>query len=284
MIQRKHRRELPDAETLRALLDYDPGTGALTWKERPDNLKFNSQLAGKPALTARRCGYLCGNVLNVLYQTHRVAWKIHYGEEPPDQIDHCDGDGMNNAVHNMRAATNQQNATNRKPYSRTLSGKLGVCRDARSGKWRAYITVDGKQLALGVFSTKAKAVAARERAEKKHGFLSAVSKPRRMKSKASADPTAEQKGYWDWLREHIGACEACGRRVNLVIHHLLADLPPKQHRRDHWFVVLICSSCHNGQTNSIHLLGSEVLFMEVHGVDLIAVSQARLKEWGQSER
>ena len=104
----------------------------------------------------------------------------------------------------------------------------------------------------------------------------------RMKPKASEGPTVEQQHYWAWLRAFIGRCEACGTRSALNIHHLLARVAGKIGRRDHWFVVLICRNCHTG-TEGVHGLGSEAKFLERHGVDLVAVAVARLKEYRESE-
>lgn len=100
----------------------------------------------------------------------------------------------------------------------------------------------------------------------------------RMKPKAAADPTGEQRRYWLWLRER-GQCEACRTSVDLVIHHLLSPARGKVGRRDHWFVVLLCPMCHNMGTQSVHLLGSEAQFYRRHGVNLISTSVARLEEY-----
>lgn len=99
----------------------------------------------------------------------------------------------------------------------------------------------------------------------------------RLKPKASAEPTAEQARYHAHLRA-TALCEGCGGRGH-HIHHLLASAPGKTGRRDHWFVVLLCAGCHNGRSDSVHLLGSEARFLEVHGVDLVAVAVLRLTEW-----
>lgn len=100
----------------------------------------------------------------------------------------------------------------------------------------------------------------------------------RLRPKASAAPTAKQQRYHLWLRG-LGKCEACGARVDLVLHHILARVPGKQGRRDHWFVVLICAPDHNGNSDSVHGLGSEEKFKAVHYVDLCAIALERLKEW-----
>ena len=99
----------------------------------------------------------------------------------------------------------------------------------------------------------------------------------RMKPR-TVEPAAEQRAYWNWLRETRGECEACSRRRALVVHHLLARVAGKAGRRDHWYVVLICPNCHAG-TEGVHGLGSEAKFLERHGVDLVAVSIARLEEY-----
>lgn len=101
----------------------------------------------------------------------------------------------------------------------------------------------------------------------------------RMKRKARDEPNAEERAYHDWLKSTVMGCEACGRRIGLIIHHILSSLPPKAVKRDHWYVVRICGGCHNGDTNSVHLLGSEVLFQDETGVDLVAVSIRRLEEY-----
>lgn len=93
----------------------------------------------------------------------------------------------------------------------------------------------------------------------------------------NVEPNAEQRAYWKWLREHF-CCEGCGRRRALVIHHILPSSA-----RDHWRVVILCPGCHNGRTDSVHLLGSEAKFLERHGVDLVAVSVARLEEYRRVE-
>jgi hypothetical protein len=101
---------------------------------------------------------------------------------------------------------------------------------------------------------------------------------KRMRPKASADPTAEQRRYHEDLRKRR-RCECCGNTRDLVLHHILASVPGKVGRRDHWYVVLICATCHNIGTVSVHLCGSEAKFLEETGCDLVAISVIRLEEW-----
>jgi len=65
------------------------------------------------------------------------------------QVDHRDGDGLNNRRSNLRSATHFTNGYNRGPNKNNTSGFKGVAR--HSGKWWAYIGVNGKRINLGRF-------------------------------------------------------------------------------------------------------------------------------------
>jgi hypothetical protein len=173
---------LPDVEFLREILNYDPSTGLLTWKERdaqcfsylknPEGTAktFNSQFAGREAFTALTHGYRCGAILNKLYYAHRIAWKIHYGKDPAGQIDHINHDRSDNRISNLREVSHQENHKNL-PIRRTnLSGFPGVRWYEKPKRWRAYITNDGKTKYLGSFIDKNDAIRARVVAEKSLGF------------------------------------------------------------------------------------------------------------------
>lgn len=89
-------------------------------------------------------------------------------------------------------------------------------------------------------------------------------------------PDAEAKRYWATLAD---ICDGCGKHGDTVVHHILADAPCKGGRRDHMLVVKLCAGCHNMDTHSVHLLGSEAAFQRVHGVDLVAIAVERRDEW-----
>lgn len=78
---------------------------------------------------------------------HRVLLACAPGLE----VDHADGNGLNNRRDNLRPATIPQNRRNAKMRSDNSSGKKGVNWDAQARKWRARIMVDGKSRFLGVF-------------------------------------------------------------------------------------------------------------------------------------
>jgi len=77
------------------------------------------------------------------------------------QIDHKDGNGLNNQKKNLRACTHQQNQANRRPTKGTSKYK-GVC--CRNKKWQSYIRIDGKRIHLGYFDSEIDAAMSYDRA------------------------------------------------------------------------------------------------------------------------
>jgi hypothetical protein len=64
-------------------------------------------------------------------------------------VDHIDGDRLNNTRVNLRTASRAQNQHNRRTKRTGASQFKGVSRI--KDKWRATIVIDGKQLYLGLF-------------------------------------------------------------------------------------------------------------------------------------
>jgi hypothetical protein len=101
------------------------------------------------------------------------------------------------------------------------------------------------------------------------------------------DPSPDQERFHESLRFFPDGknrpCQCGCGRVGEAIHHLLARAPGKGARRDHWFVVLLAHHCHNLGRDSVHMLGSEGRFHEVHGVDLVAVAISNLLHWREHD-
>ena len=70
------------------------------------------------------------------------------------QVDHYNHNTLDNRRENLRLATSQQNTRNSKQRSDNASGYKGVDWHKQPSKWRASITVDGKQRTIGHFTTK----------------------------------------------------------------------------------------------------------------------------------
>lgn len=74
---------------------------------------------------------------------HREIMKA----DPIEEIDHVDGDGLDNRRHKLRRVTHQQNCFNTRTRSNNSSGYKGVCWDKANKKWMVCITANGKAVA-----------------------------------------------------------------------------------------------------------------------------------------
>lgn len=72
---------------------------------------------------------------------------------PGEMIDHVNRNGLDNRVQNLRVATAQQNAFNRKGQKNNVSGYKGVSFHEKSQKYYARITISGITKTLGYFDT-----------------------------------------------------------------------------------------------------------------------------------
>ena len=84
---------------------------------------------------------------------HRVIMKTPKGKE----TDHIDNNGLNNQRSNLRIVTHSQNQMNKGMSKNNTSGFKGVSWDKNSKKWLALIRFNGKQIYLGVYTTKEEA-------------------------------------------------------------------------------------------------------------------------------
>ena len=84
------------------------------------------------------------------------------------EIDHIDGNRLNNQRSNLRLATSSQNKMNRGPRKDNKSGYKGVSWHKQRDKWTSRIMANGKYLSLGLFDNIFEAVRAYNLAAKKH--------------------------------------------------------------------------------------------------------------------
>ena len=161
---------LPPAQDLWELFDYKPLTGELVW--RPSNTHAR---AGLVAGTISNNGYLAISIKSIKYKVHRITWSWITGEDPKNfQIDHINGDRLNNTWQNLRLATSSQNCSNCKRNKVNTTGIKGV-KSPRNGKFRAQIIKKGICYYLGTFDTAEKAGAAYAAAALKlHGKFARV--------------------------------------------------------------------------------------------------------------
>lgn len=165
-----------EPSVLRELLSCDIFTGCLTWKPRElkwfktqrDCNRWNTKYSGKIAFnTENENGYLTGTLFNKTYLTHRVIWCLCFGYWP-DEVDHENGNKLDNRLVNLKLSNRKSNAKNLKISVLNTSGVVGV--RIRNLKWVASIVVNGKSIHLGRFTEFYDAVSARKQAEIDYGF------------------------------------------------------------------------------------------------------------------
>lgn len=161
------------------LIDYNPNTGDLVWKERTQTdwdgplsrlRTWNTRYAGTVAGRINsQNGYRYVSIAGVFMSAHRLIWLMVHGTAP-EQIDHINHERDDNRLINLRPATNEINARNITRPQDNTSGRVGVYWHKRAGKWMAQIVVDGRAKYLGLYGDIECAITAREAAERRFGF------------------------------------------------------------------------------------------------------------------
>ena len=143
---------LPPLEELEQLLAYDAERGEFRWKVTRRGGAKAGEIAGKVFQPNKNQFYRAITVNSKRYYAHRLAYYFCTLTDPEClQVDHIDGNGLNNAFANVRLATPSQNQFNQKKHKNNKSGYKGVSRFRH--KWRAEIKVNGRSQHLGVFDT-----------------------------------------------------------------------------------------------------------------------------------
>ena len=156
---------MPTQEFLNECFLYDENSGQLIWKKRPlshfKNLcscnSQNSRFAGKPAgniVTSKRGKpYLAVEISPFgSFKNHRIIWKLKTGLDPIVQIDHENGETLDNRFFNLREASVSQNQFNRGRQKNSKSGFKGV-NARKDGGYVARISFHGERKYLGYFNT-----------------------------------------------------------------------------------------------------------------------------------
>lgn len=170
--------KLPSLKYLQDRFSYDPKSGELTWKTRPRHhfqssmvwKTWNTKWAGKKVGSVDSKGHGRLLVKGKPTGVHRVCWKLYYGHDPVNDIDHIDHNPLNNRIDNLRDVTHRENCRNLKLNRNNKSGHMGVFWIAKLGKWQAKIRDNYKDVNLGFYLTLDEAISARKEGEKIYGY------------------------------------------------------------------------------------------------------------------
>jgi len=168
-------------EYLKECFNYNPETGVLIWKKRPIthfknercykifNTKYSLKPAGCIEKGIRRTPYIVASINNKSHRVHRLIWKLVTGYDA-NQIDHPNGNGIDNRWCNLRDVTTTENNRNMPLGVLNKSGVLGIFWDKKRNQWRAGIKFNKKSIHLGYYNDKFDAICARKSKEYSLGF------------------------------------------------------------------------------------------------------------------
>lgn len=99
---------------------------------------------------------------------HRFIWELHFGPILAGmELDHINGDGLDNRLENLRMVTHAQNQCNQHPSKIGCTSKYkGVYYYKKYDKWRAQIKSVGIMMFIGYFDIEREAALAYNRAAK----------------------------------------------------------------------------------------------------------------------
>lgn len=112
------------------MFEYFYDTGELMWRRGP----HEGQIAGY-LHRSRGKSYWAIRIRKRTYLAHRLIWVYVHGTWPSDEIDHKDGNGLNNRISNLRETDRSGNCGNSRISKKNSSGVKGVHWHAANKRW-----------------------------------------------------------------------------------------------------------------------------------------------------
>lgn len=110
----------------------------------------------------------------------RALHRVIMGDPAGAEVDHVNGDGLDNRRENLRVVTHQQNTRNTRLRRTSRSGYKGVSKAKHVDAYRARIFLDGKEVWLGYFKSAVEAARAYDEAARRlFGKYASLNFPRK---------------------------------------------------------------------------------------------------------
>lgn len=131
-------------------VSYNSDTGEFCWCVSERGLKN-----GKPAGCVSGAGYLVIKINRKQVRANRLAIFLCTGQWPNGEVDHINGDKLDNRLANLRVADrciNSQNKRNAQANNKSC-GLLGVTWNRQHGRWQSKIMANKVAHHVGLFDT-----------------------------------------------------------------------------------------------------------------------------------
>lgn len=162
--------EQVSSDVIRQNVAYNPETGNFTWlvSSSKSRGRHSGRVAENPAGSISGGRYVQVAFDRMVFAGHRLAWFMMTNQWPEKDVDHINGNKLDNRFSNLRLASRMQNCANRSKASCNKTGYKGVSVCAQTSKYRAVIQVKRKQIHLGRFKTPQMAHEAYMKAAREH--------------------------------------------------------------------------------------------------------------------
>ena len=122
----------------------------LRWKKKPKQSRVNvGDVAGRVASPNGVTEHYRIGIKGNVYFGHKLAWAVHFKEDPPKIIDHINGDGLDNSKANLAASSFVYNNKNKRLHKRNETGVHGVFLRVTRGLYEVTIGKSGKTVYVG---------------------------------------------------------------------------------------------------------------------------------------
>lgn len=157
------------AKANNVMQSFTRGRIGIMWSDKTDAIILDSKYVDE-ASQRRWCidsgGYPIVNIGGNMIRLHDYVMAQEYDEKPSGHyVDHVNRDKLDNRITNLRFVCPQASSHNMPMRSDNTSGYIGVS-ETKSGKYRAYITVNKRRIDLGTYANASSAYEARRAAER----------------------------------------------------------------------------------------------------------------------
>lgn len=148
----------PTLDYLRRRILVDVDSGIVTWIDATKHhANINGNEAGSPRGGSRNGkSYWHIKINGIAIKRSHIVFLFATGSWPKQQIDHINGNSLDDRLCNLREVTVTQNAWNHKTRAKKEKTPMGV-RKTASGRFQARIACNKEQIAIGVFDTEKEA-------------------------------------------------------------------------------------------------------------------------------